>query len=209
MGFSPVLTAARLAQVAKLERLDVFGGRSAFAVSDWSACVVAIARTKDREAFAFLFEYFAPRLKGYFIKLGVPSGVAEDLAQDTMLAVWNKAGYFDPARASASTWIYTIARNLRADLRRRERDPNVLAEALACDPQPMPSDHVLSAERESRVRAALTRISSDQALVIRLSFFEDRPQSEIAQALGIPLGTVKSRVRLAMSKLRSLVEDLQ
>jgi RNA polymerase sigma-70 factor (ECF subfamily) len=183
--------------------------RGGLSVLDWSACVVAIARAQDREAFAALFGHFAPRLKGYFMRLGVPAGIAEDLAQDTMLAVWNKANYFDPARASASTWIFTIARNLRTDLRRRERDPKVLAEALEHDPEPMPSDNVLTVEREMRVRAALEHIPSDQAMVIRLSFFEDRPQSEIAQVLGIPLGTVKSRVRLAMSRLRALVEDLQ
>ncbi len=143
------------------------------------------------------------------MRLGMSASAAEDLAQDTMLAVWNKAGYFDPARASASTWIFTIARNLRTDLHRRERDPKVLAEAFDYDLDPMPSDHVLAIERETRVRDALKQISADQALVIRLSFFEERPQSEIAQALGIPLGTVKSRVRLAMNKLRALVEDLQ
>jgi RNA polymerase sigma-70 factor (ECF subfamily) len=204
-----MMFATRPALSAICERSGAFEGWGDFAVKDWSACVVAIARARDREAFASLFGHFAPRLKGYFLRLGVPMGTAEDLAQDTMLTVWNKASYFDPARASASTWIFTIGRNLRTDLHRRERDPNVLAEALECDPEPMPSDQVLNAERESRVRAALTQISSDQALVIRLSFFEDRPQSEIAQALGIPLGTVKSRVRLAMSKLRALVEDLQ
>jgi RNA polymerase sigma-70 factor (ECF subfamily) len=192
-----------------VRRSGAFGVRGGLSVLDWSACVVAIARAQDREAFAALFGHFAPRLKGYFMRLGVPAGIAEDLAQDTMLAVWNKANYFDPARASASTWIFTIARNLRTDLRRRERDPKVLAEALEHDPEPMPSDNVLTVEREMRVRAALEHIPSDQAMVIRLSFFEDRPQSEIAQVLGIPLGTVKSRVRLAMSRLRALVEDLQ
>jgi RNA polymerase sigma-70 factor (ECF subfamily) len=204
-----IMAAPRPLLSAVFERRGAFGGWGAFAVKDWSACVEAIAGAQDREAFAALFGHFAPRLKGYFMRLGVPSGIAEDLAQDTMLAVWNKAGYFDSSRASASTWIFTIARNLRTDLHRRNRDPKVLAEALEHDPEPMPSDHVLTVERESRVRAALEQISSEQALVIRLSFFEDRPQSEIAQVLGIPLGTVKSRVRLAMSKLRSLVEDLQ
>ena len=178
-----------------------------FAVKDWSACVVTIARTRDREAFVALFEYFAPRLKGYFLRLGVPSGTAEDLAQDTMLTVWNKADYFDPARASASTWIFTVARNLRTDLHRRERDPNVLAEALEHDPEPMPSDHLLNAERETRVRDALAKISAEQALVIRLSFFEDRPQSEIAQALGIPLGTVMSRLARARVAVARSMRD--
>jgi RNA polymerase sigma-70 factor (ECF subfamily) len=203
------MAAPRQTVSTRFDRLGTLRDWDVFAVRDWSACVEAIARGRDREAFAALFAHFAPRLKGYLMRLGVTAGAAEDLAQDTMLAVWNKAAYFDPARASASTWIFTIARNLHTDLRRRERDPKLLAQALECEPEPMPSDRILNVEREVRVRAALGQLSSDQATVIRLSFFEDRPQSEIAQALGIPLGTVKSRVRLAMSKLRALVEDLQ
>ncbi len=178
-------------------------------VTDWSGSIAAIARSRDRQHFALLFAHFAPRLKAYFLRLGTAAGTAEDLAQDTMLAVWSKAQTFDPARASASTWIFTIARNLRIDMLRRERLPNELADAIEEAAEPMPSDYVLSAERETRIRAALEKLPSEQATVIRLSFFEDRPQSEIAEALDIPLGTVKSRVRLAMNRLRAMVEDLQ
>lgn len=176
---------------------------------EWSACIVTIAASRDRAQFALLFAHFAPRLKGYFMRLGVSPDIAEDLAQDALLAVWRKAEMFDPARASASTWIFTIARNLRVDLQRRARDPRQLTDGTDSVPEPMPSDIILSAEREDRVRAALANLSPDQADVIRLSFFEERPQSEIAKVLDIPLGTVKSRVRLAMSRLRALVEDLQ
>lgn len=178
-------------------------------MTDWSACLVEIARSKDRQQFALLFGYFAPRLKSFFLRLGLSPAAAEDLAQETMLTVWNKAQSFDASRASASTWIFTIARNLRIDLSRRQRDPNLLAELYEGAVEPMPSDHVLSTEREVRIRAALDKLPADQADVIRLSFFEDRPQSEIADALQIPLGTVKSRARLAMNRLRALVEDLQ
>src|ERR1700749_2962113 len=209
MSHSWTMAVPRLMPSPMFGRIGAFGLWGDPSVLDWSACVVAIARAQDREAFAALFAHFAPRLKGYFMRLGMSAGGAEDLAQDTMLAVWNKAGYFDPERAAASTWIFTMARNLRTDFRRRKRDPKVLAEALDHDHEPMPSDRVLTIERETRVRAALEQISADQAQVIRLSFFEDRPQSQIAQVLGIPLGTVKSRVRLAMSRLRALVEDLQ
>jgi len=178
-------------------------------MTDWSACLVEIARSKDRQQFALLFGYFAPRLKSFFLRFGLSPAAAEDLAQETMLTVWNKAQSFDASRASASTWIFTIARNLRIDLLRRERDPNLLAELYDGVVEPMPSDNVLTVEREVRIRAALDKLPADQADVIRLSFFEDRPQSEIANALDIPLGTVKSRVRLAMNRLRALVEDLQ
>lgn len=176
---------------------------------DWSNYIVAIARVKDRQRFAELFAHFAPRLKTFFLRSGAPAGVAEDLAQDAMLIVWHKASYFDPAQASAATWIFTIARNLRIDLRRRQRDPRLLEEFYRAAPEPMPSDHVLSAERETRIRVALENLPPDQAKVIRLSFFEDTPHTDIARILDIPLGTVKSRIRLAMNYLRTLLEELE
>jgi RNA polymerase sigma factor (sigma-70 family) len=191
------------------EQLPIARKPGASAMTEWSACIVTIARSRDRAQFALLFAHFAPRLKGYFMRLGVSPDIAEDLAQDALLAVWRKAEMFDPSRASASTWIFTIARNLRVDLQRRARDPRQLTDGTDGVPEPMPSDIILGVEREERVRAALANLSTDQADVIRLSFFEERPQSEIAKVLNIPLGTVKSRVRLAMSRLRALVEDLQ
>jgi RNA polymerase sigma-70 factor (ECF subfamily) len=187
--------------------IAVWGAASS--VTDWSECIVAIAKARDRQQFAALFAHFAPRLKSFFLRLGVPPGVAEDLAQDTMLMVWRKADRFDPERAAASTWIFTVARNLRIDLKRRERDPALLAELYDGADEPTPSDNMLSAERDGRIREALTALPAEQAEVIRLSFFEDRPHSQIADDLKIPLGTVKSRVRLAMARLRALVEERQ
>jgi len=186
----------------------VVGGKS-IVEPDWSGCVVAIAQVQDRARFADLFNHFAPRLKGFYMRLGAPAAEAEDLAQDAMLIVWRKAGLFDPARASAATWIFTIARNLRIDMKRRQRDPQLLEDFYDVSPQPLPSDDVLSAEIEFRVNVALKSLPQDQADVIRLSFFEDRPHVEIAEALQIPLGTVKSRIRLAMNRLRGLVEELK
>lgn len=201
--------AQRRWRIVLREQLPIARKPDGTAMREWSACIVTIAASRDRAQFALLFAHFAPRLKGYFMRLGVSPDIAEDLAQDALLAVWRKAEMFDPARASASTWIFTIARNLRVDLQRRARDPRQLTDGTDSVPEPMPSDIILSAEREDRVRAALANLSPDQADVIRLSFFEERPQSEIAKVLDIPLGTVKSRVRLAMSRLRALVEDLQ
>lgn len=176
---------------------------------EWSGCIVAIATSQDRERFEELFRYFAPRLKAFFIRLGVAPAVSEDLAQDTMLMVWRKAQQFDPARASAATWIFTIARNLRVDLQRRIRDPKLLENYMDYAQEPGPGENLISAQREDRIGAALAELPREQAEVIRLSFFEDRPHSEIAGALGIPLGTVKSRLRLAMNRLRAVVEDLR
>lgn len=176
---------------------------------DWSGCIVAIARDHDVARFAQLFVHFAPMLKGFFMRSGVAPGVAEDIAQDAMLAVWHKASYFDPARASASTWIFTIARNLRVDMKRRERGMTFSEDPNPEISNPMPCDNILSLQRDAQIHAAVLELPEDQAEVIRLSFFEDWPHPDIAAALNIPLGTVKSRIRLAMVRLRALVEDPQ
>jgi RNA polymerase sigma-70 factor, ECF subfamily len=169
----------------------------------------AIASSGDRAAFVALFHHFAPRVKAYLLRLGLPAARAEDLAQETMLMVWRKAARFDPDTAGAAAWIFTIARNLRIDAARHDslvandRDP------LEDAPPPPPADALLDAEqRARRLHAALAHLPSEQADVVRLSFFDDRPHAEIERALGIPLGTVKSRLRLAMSRLRGLLEDL-
>ena len=182
---------------------------TAGAVTDWSDCILAIAARRDRQRFADLFLHFGPRLKSFFLRLGVSPGQAEDLAQETMLTVWRKADQFDPARAGAATWIFTVARNLRIDLKRRERDPALLAELYDSRAEPLPSDMVIAAEHGRRVRQAMAELPVEQAEIVRLSFFEDRPHSEIAALLGIPLGTVKSRARLAVARLRALAEGWQ
>ena len=187
---------------------EIFSAWGRF-VTDWSDCIFAIATRRDRVAFAALFGYFAPRLKSFFIRSGALSGMAEDLAQETLLTVWRKAALFDPSRAQASTWIFTIARNLRIDAKWRDRDPQAVAEFFEGSVELSPSEQLLAAERDALLRRAITQLSAEQAEAIRLSFYEDRPQSEIAALLRLPLGTVKSRVRLAMTRLRFLVEDKQ
>jgi RNA polymerase sigma-70 factor (ECF subfamily) len=169
-----------------------------------------VARSADREAFAGLFSQFAPRLKSYLMGLGAPAAAAEELVQETLLTVWRKAASFDRARAGAATWIFTIARNLRIDAARRERTALAYSINLTDEPEApeSPDDLASAREREGRVRAALTTLPPDQAEVVRLAFFQEKPHSEIADVLGIPLGTVKSRVRLAMSRLRERLEDL-
>ena len=185
-------------------------GGSPMPADDPSVLIGRIAQTHCRESFALLFARFAPRVKSYLMRLGARPEQAEELAQETLLAVWRKAAYFDPSRASASTWIFTIARNQRIDALRRERHP----EDLEHEPELMPAaqtaaDETLAlGERDARVRKALQGLSDDQAEVVRLSFFQDKPHSEISQALGLPLGTVKSRLRLAMARLRGQLEDL-
>jgi len=172
--------------------------------------LMEIASSGDRLAFERLFRHFGPRLKNFVMRRGLSVTVAEEVVQETMLSVWRKASYFDPARAGVATWIFTIARNLTIDYQRRDRSGVELDEdpSEAPDP-PLSGEAMLMAdERDERVRAAMTRLSADQLAVVKLSFFSEKPHVEIAEELGIPLGTVKSRVRLAMQRLRTLLEDL-
>jgi RNA polymerase sigma-70 factor (ECF subfamily) len=184
------------------------GARSS--ADDLNRLLLAVASAQDRQAFASLFKHFAPRVKSYVMRSGLASSVAEEIAQATMLAVWRKASFFDPARAGAATWIFTIARNLRIDHQRRERAPETLAPDASGEAEPPPSGEALmiAAERETRVRDALGSLSEEQALIVRLSFFSEKPHAEIARELGIPLGTVKSRARLALARLRNLLDDV-
>jgi RNA polymerase sigma-70 factor (ECF subfamily) len=173
-----------------------------------SALIVAIAQRGDRAAFATLFDHFAPRVKSYMLRLGASQEVAEDLAQETMLIVWRRAGGFDASRAAASTWIFTIARNLRIDALRRDRRPPI-GEDPSMEPSgpTLPDAAITATQDEVRIASAIETLSDDQARVIREAFFSDKPHSEIATDLNLPLGTVKSRLRLAMVRLRALLGD--
>jgi RNA polymerase sigma-70 factor (ECF subfamily) len=177
---------------------------------EWARLIDAVATLQDRDAFGRLFDYFAPRIKSYMQRSGTTEANAEELAQETMLAVWRKAKLFDPSTAGAATWIFTIARNLRIDAVRRERrgGPTTASEVDAeflVDETPLPDARLETAESEERVRSALTHLSAEQMRVIELSFFEEKAHGEIARILEIPLGTVKSRLRLAMNRLKSLL----
>ncbi|OUM02339.1 sigma-70 family RNA polymerase sigma factor [Variovorax sp. JS1663] len=173
----------------------------------------AVAAAADRQAFAALFKHFAPRVKAYLMLCGTSEALAEELTQETMVSVWRKAAMFDPVRAGASTWVFTIARNLRVDYLRRQGNHLLADEGQQAEqlPDPLPSldEQVLAREREARVRGAMSRLSEEQAQILRLSFFEEHPHARIAQELGLPLGTVKSRVRLAIGRLRRLLEGLE
>lgn len=168
----------------------------------------AIAASADREAFEKLFRHFAPRVKAYLARAG-GAAAAEELMQETMVAVWRKAGQFDPSRSSASTWIFTIARNLRIDAYRRERRPEYDPEDPALVPEAEPAADASIERRQTAeaVAAALEGLSEAEQTILRLAYFEDETQSAISRRLGVPLGTVKSRVRLAFGKLRAAMTN--
>jgi RNA polymerase sigma-70 factor (ECF subfamily) len=175
-----------------------------------TALLARLALGSDRVAFAGLYAFYAPRIRTYLRRLGADPVAAEDLAQEAMATVWRKAAFYDRTRASAGTWIFTIARNLRVDALRRERrpqlDPNDPALIPAAPPSP---ESLLTGTRAaSALRQAVAALSPEQAYLIELSFFQDQPHSVIASELGLPLGTVKSRLRLAIARVRkSLGEE--
>lgn len=173
--------------------------------ADFDRLLRRVADTGDRAAFKALFEHFAPRVKAYAMRLGAGAQAAEDLAQEAMLTMWRKAALFDPARASAGTWIFTIARNLRIDLLRRERLAHRNGEdpSLAPEFEPDAGEGFDARQSEAALRLALRSLPAEQVQIVTMSFFSDKPHSEIAAELNIPLGTVKSRLRLAMARLRA------
>jgi RNA polymerase sigma-70 factor (ECF subfamily) len=172
--------------------------------------IEAVATRQDRSAFAALFQLYAPRVKMLLMRMGTPDEVAEDIAQETLLMVWRKAAYYERGRASPSAWIFAIARNLRIDLLRRDRRVKLHThyDAVEQDEPPRPDGALDAMEREQQLRSALGQLSDDHVRIVRLSFFEGRPHSDIAKLLDIPLGTVKSRVRLALNRLRELLGQI-
>lgn len=171
--------------------------------------VVAIAERQDRTAFSELFEYYAPRVKSYLMRLGSDGAQAEEIAQDVMVNVWRKAALFDRAQASVSTWIFRIARNRRIDVFRRSRRPDLDPEEPMVLPSGVeaPEARVESLETEARVRAAMKDLPEEQVSLLKLAFYEGLSHREIAEKIGVPLGTVKSRIRLAFVKMKARLED--
>ncbi|MCB6179469.1 sigma-70 family RNA polymerase sigma factor [Rhodobacter sp. Har01] len=171
-------------------------------IQDWAALVAAVRDRQDRAAFAALFRHFAPRVKGFLMKSGADAALAEECAQDAMATVWQKAHLFDPARASVSTWVFTIARNRRIDVLRRTRRPE--PEELPWGPEPEPDQAtVLEVRQETeRLGQALARLPDKQRALIERAYWGEVSHSEIAAETGLPLGTIKSRIRLALDRLR-------
>jgi RNA polymerase sigma-70 factor (ECF subfamily) len=177
---------------------------------DAADCMARIVGTRDRAAFKLLFLAYAPKVKTYLIRHGAAAPQAEELAQEALLTLWRKADYYDPQRASVAAWLFTIARNLRIDAIRKEQ--SAIAYALAVpaveETHHSPEDDSEAAEREVRIREAVRVLPPEQMEVIRLSFFFDKPHAEIARELSLPLGTVKSRLRLAVARLKAGLGDL-
>ncbi len=171
--------------------------------------MIAIRDRRDRAAFASLFDRFASRLKGFVMRSGMSAAQAEEIVQDVMLAVWRKADQYDPHRASVSAWIYQIARNRQIDILRKENRP--LPEALKEDPGTEPdASQVLAMEQETaKLRTALAGLKPDQRHIIEQAYLGELSHQQIAEETGLPLGTIKSRIRLGLDRLRHELRDLK
>lgn len=179
------------------------------AARDLNDLLLRVARNKDKSAFIALFEEMAPKLKAYLMRTGSDAAAAEELVQDVMLTIWRKAETFDPRQANAATWIFTIARNRRIDRFRRENRPDLDPEEPMLLPSaPDQADDVVSLSQDSeRLAAALRTLPTEQAELLEKAFYEDKAHSAIAEETGLPLGTVKSRIRLALNRLRKNMLD--
>jgi RNA polymerase sigma factor (sigma-70 family) len=175
--------------------------------SELDDLLIAVGATKDRRAFTAVCDHFRPRVQTQMARLGLTPAAAEDVAQDVMETIWRKAHLYDPRKSGATTWVLQIARNRSIDLKRRSREVSLAAEDFYGIPDPAErSDDCLdTAQREQRVRAALDALPREQFTLVRLAFFEELSHSTIARRLNLPLGTVKSRLRLAFACLRRVL----
>ena len=171
-------------------------------------CMAEIFQSRSKSAFAELFEFYAPRIKSYMLRLGASDSEAEELAQDVMITVWQKAGMYDRRQASVSTWMFRIARNRRIDAQRRQRRPELTSDDPMLRPPELeqPDDLLERDQLEGIVRAELVKLPQDQLLLLQAAFYDGLSHSEIARAFNLPLGTVKSRIRLAFLRLRGELE---
>jgi RNA polymerase sigma factor (sigma-70 family) len=177
--------------------------------SEWPALVAAVAERQDREAFIRLFDHFAPRLNAFLQRQGLDTSQAEEITQDVMTTLWRKAALFDPAKSSLSTWLYRIARNRRIDLKRKDRlqflDPGEQV-MEAVDEGVNLDDQMDMHQREDAVRKAINTLPEAQITLVKMAFYEGKSHNQIAEDSQLPLGTVKSRLRLAFTRLRRTLE---
>jgi RNA polymerase sigma-70 factor, ECF subfamily len=176
----------------------------------WCDQVIAVAERRDRESFMRIYDHFAPRLQRYLLGLGVASSQAEELVQEALIRLWRKAGQFNPRRASVSTWLFRIARNLYIDTVRREPNWRPVEDGLDYlhdEPAPMRGTQAESYVEQANLRRAIGELPAMQARLVRMSYFEAKSHSEIAAELDMALGTVKSSLRRAFGKLRASLEQ--
>lgn len=172
-------------------------------------CLIKVGQAQDVAAFETLFRHYGPKIRAFMIKRGADRSLAEELMQETMMTIWRKAGQFDPVRGSVSSWIFTVARNAGIDAHRRASRPEFDPDDPAFVPEPAPAADVEYQSRQDaeKVRVAMAKLPPEQKHLLELSFFEEISHRTIADRLGLPLGTVKSRLRLAFGRLRQALGE--
>ena len=203
------MSALGVAHWSHTEESSLHRGHAAGPGSELDDLLTAVGTCRDGEAFTVLFDHFGPRVHAQMVRLGLAPFAAADVTQDVMETIWRKAHLFDRRKSAASTWVFHIARNRRIDVSRRSRESSYALEDFFAIPDPAePSDDcIAAAQREERVRAALDVLPQEQFALVKLAFFDGLSHSTIAQRLRLPLGTVKSRLRLAFSRLRRFLDD--
>lgn len=170
---------------------------------NWTALLIAVRDRQDKAAFAALFRHFAPRVKGFLMKSGMSAALAEECAQDVLATLWQKSHLFDPTRASVATWVFTIARNRRIDAARRAARPEPEDLPWGPEAEPDQQEALEMAQETERLGAALALLPEAQRALIEKAYFGELTHTEIAAETGLPMGTIKSRIRLALDKLRA------
>ncbi|TKZ20820.1 sigma-70 family RNA polymerase sigma factor [Shimia litoralis] len=171
--------------------------------------MIAVRDRQDRKAFAKLVDYFAPRLKGFIMRSGTSTAHAEEIVQDVLLTAWRKASLFDPHRAQVSAWIYQIARNRQIDVVRKESRPvpEILIEVSPTEPD---APQILAMDQETeQLKHALARLNENQREIIEKAYLGELTHQEISSQIGQPLGTIKSRIRLGLERLRHELKGLR
>jgi RNA polymerase sigma-70 factor (ECF subfamily) len=185
------------------------GRRMSRELTEQTLWMVAVRDRRDRQAFARLFDHFAPRLKAMVMRSGTGSGQAEEIVQEVMLTAWRKAAQFDPERAQVSAWIYQIARNRQIDVLRKESRP-VPEELSQPEEGPPDAGRMLAVEQEAGLlRQALGALSETQRRVIEQAYFGEMTHQDIHETTGLPMGTIKSRIRLGLERLRHELRELR
>jgi len=189
----------------KIENAEIRAGKD-----DMGTLISLVADQRDRSAFIQIYNYFSPRVKSFLLGRNLAPQLADEVLQEVMLAVWQKAHTYSPERAAVSTWIFTIARNKHIDRIRREKFPELDAD----DPSLKPAEaaevegEYVTMELGQAVQEALAKLSKDQYEVIYMSFMQGVSHGEIGKRLNMPLGTVKSRIRLGFKRLREELAEI-
>ena len=175
---------------------------SANTLAHHAQLLIAVRERQDKSAFAELFDHFAPRVKSFLMKGGADVAAAEECAQEVMVTIWQKAHLYDPTRATASTWIFTIARNKRIDALRKQRRPEPEELYWMEEHEPDAADIVGFQQEAEQLSNAIAQLPEKQREILKRAFYGDLTHQEIADETGLPLGTIKSRIRWALEKLR-------